>query len=114
MEFAAIAKYMRGSLTLEMVNSIVETLDRLMHEKMSLMRVDFRKLSKADKDRCIGWREQQIPETANRPFIMETELKAALTTKQVGQLRKVTPILRHCRRIVEIRQKGVARLATYQ
>lgn len=113
-EYAAVPKYMRGSLSLDDVNLVVDRIDAMLREKNTLMRTAFRKLSKSDKDRCISWREQEVPETANRLFIVDTELRTQLTTKQFGYMRKIVPILRHCRRIVEIRCKGLTRLTVYQ
>uniref|UniRef100_A0A914UK01 SKA complex subunit 1 n=1 Tax=Plectus sambesii TaxID=2011161 RepID=A0A914UK01_9BILA len=110
-EFEAVPKYMRGRMMAGEVNAVVEKMDHLLREKRNLMQANFRRLSKTDKDRVIAWREQDTSDSAGQLFCVEKELKMTLAPKEASQLRAVIPILRHCRRIVELRGKGLIRFA---
>lgn len=113
-EFNAVPKYMKGSLTLDRVNGVVQKLNVSIGTKYNLISLADQKggqrgLGKVEKDRLIAYREQENKETRGLAFVCESDFKAQMNPREMLQLKQVLPILRHCGRLREVRGQNLLR-----
>lgn len=113
-EFDSIPKYSRGRLAITKINSLLDHLNRLLVEKYTLLlRTNPAKLSIDQRQRIAEWRAAESPETFNKFFLTEADLKVksaaggAFKFDQVA--RNVLTILRVVGRIKESRNPGIIR-----
>jgi hypothetical protein len=105
-EFEAVPKYMRGRLTREHINDGVDIINLAFKAKYSLLALPRGKLSRAQMDLHIQYKELECDETAGKCFVVDADLKphgGARIDKAV------MTILRHVGRLTEHRSKGCLR-----
>lgn len=113
-EFASIPKYSRGRIPLDKINSLIDHLNRILHEKYTLLlRTNPAKLGIDQRQRVSEWRAAETAETASKFFVTEADLKvksAAGGPFKFDQVaRNVLTILRLVGRIKESRNAGIIR-----
>lgn len=110
-EFHKIPQYLRGRLLLARINETVVSLNKIFHEKYSLLvRYDTRaQMSSNDRQKCIEWRQQEDDdsELPNKAFVTENEVKSVI--KLDPTTRTIMSILRQVGRLKESRSAGIVR-----
>ncbi|KAK3798631.1 hypothetical protein RRG08_019117 [Elysia crispata] len=112
-EFKSIPKYMKGRLTYDKVNSVIEKLDKVYVEKYKIRRHKKSSLNDLNKKRFEGYRLQETEDTKGVPFIVEQDITDFSSLKMDSALRNIFTILRHCGLVFEIRGGGYTRFGCY-
>ncbi|GFS07892.1 spindle and kinetochore-associated protein 1-like [Elysia marginata] len=112
-EFKTVPKYMKGRLTYDKVNSMIEKLDKVYIEKYKIRRLKKSSLNDVNKKRLDAYRLQETEETKGLYFIVEQDIADFSSLKMDSVLRNIFTILRHCGLIFEIRGGGYTRLVCY-
>ncbi|RUS76577.1 hypothetical protein EGW08_015655 [Elysia chlorotica] len=113
-EFKSIPKYMKGRLTYDKVNSIIEKLDKVYVEKYKIRRLKKSSLNDMNKKRYEAYRLQETDDTKGVPFVVEQDINEFSSLKMDSILRNILTILRHCGLIYEIRGGGFTRFGCYR
>lgn len=112
-EFKTIPKYMKGRLTYDKINSMIEKLDRAYVEKYKIRRLKKSTLNDMNKKRFEAYRLQETEETKGLYFIVEQDIAEFSSLKVDNALRNIFTILRHCGLISEMRGGGYTRFVCY-
>lgn len=106
-EFDAIPKYMKGRLQYEGINSAIDEFNAVISDKYQFLRKGFQAMASiGEKKRFKEMKCLENKETKGAYFIVADDLRSASTLKTEGQRRNIFSILRHFRRIREIRAPG--------
>uniref|UniRef100_A0A0B6ZGH2 SKA complex subunit 1 n=2 Tax=Arion vulgaris TaxID=1028688 RepID=A0A0B6ZGH2_9EUPU len=110
-EFEAIPKYMKGRLTYEKMNTIIEQLDKVFSEKYQVLKQKTASLSDVNRKRVELFRVQENKDTEGIPFVTEKDITDLSSMKVDNSVRNMMTILRHCNILQEIRGGGYVRFA---
>ncbi|KAI9020453.1 hypothetical protein DFJ74DRAFT_673161 [Hyaloraphidium curvatum] len=111
-EFALLPKYIIGRMTREKLNQSIDELNALVADKYTLLKLPAKSLSKAQRDRAVAYRDQERPETRDRCFVTEGEVRDTSKgrTRNDPAGKTVLAILRTTGRLKEVRGGGHNRL----
>ncbi|XP_071508378.1 SKA complex subunit 1-like [Diadema antillarum] len=110
-EFEAVPKYMKGRMTYNSINEIVDGFNRALESKYHLMKRPRSGLNDRDRKQYYKYKEQQNKHTAGAYFVTEDDLKRLGKLKVDSSARAALTMLRHCGRMREIRGGGLTRYA---
>ncbi|XP_005090216.1 spindle and kinetochore-associated protein 1 [Aplysia californica] len=110
-QFDAVPKYMKGRMTYEKVNSVIEKLDHVYVEKYKILKQKKLSLNDVNRKRYEAFRRQETKDTQGVEFVVERDISDFSSLKIDNALRKILTILRHCCLIYEIRGEGHVRFA---
>ncbi|KAI9105626.1 hypothetical protein DFS34DRAFT_20260 [Phlyctochytrium arcticum] len=114
-EFNSLPKYIVGRLTLSRVNTHIDDFNALLKDKQALLQLSPPKMTKPQRD--VYWEHKKIAtnETKGKVFVTEKDTKdkagwstSAFRMDPTG--RSVVAIMRHLKRIKEVRGGGHTRL----
>jgi hypothetical protein len=110
-ELEAAPQYVKGRLTVERVNSVVATLDKVISGKYSLLNRPLRSLSSQDAARWheITAAESNCPEVEGRPFFTDADIRSEGVAMD-STLKSAINILRHVSILKELRGKNRVRV----
>ncbi|GFO46307.1 spindle and kinetochore-associated protein 1-like [Plakobranchus ocellatus] len=112
-EFQSIPKYMKGRLTYDKINSVIEKLDKVYVEKYKIRRLKKSVLNDLNKKRYEAYRLQETDDTRGVHFIVEQDIADFSSLKLDNVLRNIFTILRHCGLMYELRGGGYIRYGCY-
>jgi len=110
-DFEVVPKYMKGRLTYERVNSIIEQLDKVFSEKYKLMKLKTGSLNDLNRKRVEVFRLQENSDTEGVSFIVEKDIADFSSLKVDSNVRNCLTILRHFCMLQEVRGGGYVRFA---
>lgn len=104
-ELSQVPQYLKGRLTTEKVNQIIDKLDALFREKYTLLSKPLRTLSSAEIDRVTDYRNQEVDQVANSYFLSDQDLKNCSSLKFDTTTKNTLHVLRHLGRLKEVQSK---------
>lgn len=111
-EFALVSNYMKGRLSLEDVNKIIDSFNKSIECKYKLINTSRCQLAGESVLKVKKYKDQQSDETKGIFFCDVDDLKDFASLKQDNRTKNSLIIMRHCSRIREIRGPGtILRLA---
>eukprot|EP00871_Galdieria_phlegrea_P001707 jgi/Galph1/2537/GphlegSOOS_G1188.1 len=105
-ELNLVPQYLRGRLTTEKVNQVIDKLDTLYREKYALLSKPLRGLSSAEIDKVTEYRNQEIDQVLNSYFLSDHDLKTCPLLKFDATTKNTLNVLRHLGRLKEVQSKG--------
>eukprot|EP00040_Diaphanoeca_grandis_P027317 m.155151 g.155151 ORF g.155151 m.155151 type:complete len:256 (-) comp30926_c0_seq1:321-1088(-) len=108
-EFDDTPKYIRGRVSRDQVNEIIDMIFSTMQKKYKILSQNRSKLSDLDRQRCTVYKETESKETDGFQFVVENDFKELCNQKLDNSARTSFNILRHLGRMKEIRGGGVTR-----
>ena len=107
-EFEALPKYLRGRITIDRVNGLLEELNKVFCEKYTLLKANPAKLPFDQRQRFYDYKNQEIEETKGRFFVTDADLKGkSFRMDQTG--RNILTLIRQAGRFKESRSSGIVR-----
>lgn len=110
-EYDAVPKYMKGRLTYNKINSVIDEINKTFEIKYKLMHQKKSTLPEKKKQIYKAYKEQENAQAQGFSFIIDADLKEHTNIRIDATLRSIIVILRHCGRIKEIRGGGLTRYA---
>jgi len=113
-EFDTVPKYMKGRVQFATMNTAVEELNNALEDKYTFMARTFANMTNVtEKKKYKAYKSQESKTTtAGVQFITADDLKGAQILKSEHSRRSLLPILRHLKKIKEIRGPGsIVRIA---
>ncbi|KAH0627827.1 hypothetical protein JD844_008291 [Phrynosoma platyrhinos] len=110
-EFESIPAYMRGRLTYNQVNAVIQEINKAVVSKYKIMRQPTRTMSSAVKNLYFRFQEEETKDTKGEFFIVEADIEEFTQMKADKRFHSILTILRHCQRVREIRGSRLVRYA---
>ncbi|GJQ15570.1 hypothetical protein GpartN1_g7361.t1 [Galdieria partita] len=104
-ELNQVPQYLKGRLTAEKVNQIIDKLDSLFREKYTLLSKPLRTLSSAEIDKVTEYRNQEVDQVVNSYFLSDQDLKNCSCLKFDTTTKNTLHVLRHLGRLKEVQSK---------
>ncbi|XP_059155376.1 spindle and kinetochore-associated protein 1-like [Physella acuta] len=112
-QFETVPKYMKGRMTYDKVNVVIEQLDNAFKDKYKLMKQKKSTLNDANRKRYETYKLQENDNTKGICFIVEKDITELTNLKLDTSTRNILTILRHCGLLHEIRGGNLVRYALY-
>jgi len=113
-EYRATPKYMKGRFSLDSFNSLVDEFNDALKTKYDFYLKGFNAMASIiDKKKYQGMKTLETKDTKGKFFLVNEDFKKCAALKSESNRRSFFPVLRHCKRIREIRGPGaILRYAT--
>lgn len=108
-EFNSIPKYMKGRISYQQLNSLVEVINETIHKKYQLTTKAKNRLTGKQLKIYTKFKEQETKDTKGLYFFVSEDLTKLCSVKNDGSLRSRLTMLRHCGRLREVRGGGLTR-----
>ncbi|XP_071845368.1 SKA complex subunit 1-like [Apostichopus japonicus] len=108
-EYTSIPKYMKGRISYEELNSMVEVINETIRKKYQLMSKPKNRLTDKKRKNYIKYKEQETKETKGAYFFVPEDLTKLCSLRNDGSVRSRLTMLRHCGRLREVRGGGLTR-----
>lgn len=104
-------QYVKGRLTVDKITPVVERLNSFLRTKYTILRKNRRDLrTDAERDMAHMFQESECPETEDKEFVTDLELKKLSDFKMDATARSAINVLRHVGSLKEVRGKNKARI----
>jgi len=113
-QFARVPKYMRGRLTFEKLQEVIEVVKYSIQHKQQTIAIPRGQQSVAVRDQVMLWRDQETEETKDRFFVTREDISAKANEKNldVATLKTGLQVLRHVGSLTLISGGGFVRFST--
>ncbi|XP_062984773.1 spindle and kinetochore-associated protein 1 [Elgaria multicarinata webbii] len=110
-EFEAVPAYMRGRLTYNQVNAVIQEINKAVVSKYKIMRQPAKSMSSAARNLYFRFQAEETKDTKGEFFIVEADIEEFTQLKADKRFHSILTILRHCQRLREIRGSRLVRYA---
>ncbi|XP_053264461.1 spindle and kinetochore-associated protein 1 isoform X1 [Podarcis raffonei] len=110
-EFESIPAYMRGRLTYNQVNAVLQEINKAVVSKYKIMHQSPKTMSGAVRNLFFRFKEEETKNTKGHFFIVEADVEEFTQLKADKRFHSILTILRHCQRLREIRGSRLVRYA---
>uniref|UniRef100_A0A6J0V3E1 SKA complex subunit 1 n=2 Tax=Pogona vitticeps TaxID=103695 RepID=A0A6J0V3E1_9SAUR len=110
-EFESVPAYMRGRLTYNQVNAVIQEINKAVVSKYKIMRQPTKSMSSAVRNLYFRFQEEENKNTKGEFFIVEADIEEFTQLKADKRFHAILTILRHCQRVREIRGSRLVRYA---
>nr|XP_034956554.1 spindle and kinetochore-associated protein 1 isoform X2 [Zootoca vivipara] len=110
-EFESIPAYMRGRLTYNQVNAVLQEINKAVVSKYKIMNQPPKTMSGAVRNLFFRFKEEETKNTKGHFFIVEADVEEFTQLKADKRFHSILTILRHCQRLREIRGSRLVRYA---
>ncbi|KAK7116830.1 SKA complex subunit 1-like [Littorina saxatilis] len=110
-EFDDVPKYMKGRLSYQQANTVVDELNKAFTAKYKLMKIKKSTMNDSQRKRWDTLKMQESKDTKGVFFLVEDDIKEWSSLKMSKETRTFLTLLRHCGRLCEIRGGGHVRYA---
>ncbi|XP_030326239.1 spindle and kinetochore-associated protein 1 [Strigops habroptila] len=108
-DFGQVPVYMKGRLTCEQINAVIKDINKAVMIKYKIRNQSPRSLSAPNRNLYYRYMKEETEATEGCSFIVEEDIKLFTCLKTDKRFYQVITILRHCRRLKEVRTTGVTR-----
>ncbi|XP_028658416.1 spindle and kinetochore-associated protein 1 [Erpetoichthys calabaricus] len=108
-EFEEIPGYMKGRLTYPQVNSVIQDFNKAVVGKYKIMQLPVKSLNNASRKLLQRFKDEELKTTKGLYFIVDADIKEFTQMKVDKKFHGMLNILRHCRRMREVRDGGLVR-----
>ncbi|XP_066473591.1 spindle and kinetochore-associated protein 1 isoform X2 [Tiliqua scincoides] len=110
-EFESVPAYMRGRLTYNQVNAVIQEINKAVVSKYKILRQPAKAMSSAVRNLFFRFQEEETKDTKGEFFIVEADIDEFTQLKADKRFHSILTILRHCQRVREIRGSKLVRYA---
>ncbi|KFP44706.1 Spindle and kinetochore-associated protein 1, partial [Chlamydotis macqueenii] len=108
-EFASVPAYMKGRLTHDQVNAVVRDMNKALASKYKILHQPLKSMNTANRNLYRRFLEEETKDTKGEMFIVEADIREFTQLKVDKRFHRVLNILRHCRRVREVRGSKLVR-----
>ncbi|XP_075266932.1 SKA complex subunit 1-like isoform X2 [Opisthocomus hoazin] len=108
-EFESVPRYMRGRLTCDQVNAVVQQMNKAVVSKYKILHQPLKSMNVAVRNLYYQFLEQETKDTKGEFFIVEADIKEFTQLKMDKRFHSILNILRHCQRVREVRASKLVR-----
>ncbi|XP_005242961.1 spindle and kinetochore-associated protein 1 [Falco peregrinus] len=108
-EFESVPAYMKGRLTCDHVNAVVEAMNKAVVCKYKILDQPLKSVNGAVRKLYHRFLEEDTKDTKGAFFIVEADIKEFNQLKVDKRFYRIIDILRHCQRLREVRGSGLVR-----
>lgn len=109
-ELDAAPQYVKGRLTIEKIDGVVNSLNSIVTSKYTLLARPYRDLNSAEITQWQDFRENECDETNGKDFLTDTEIKGFGNYRLDATAKSVINVLRHVGSLKEVRGKNRSRI----
>ncbi|XP_003474094.1 spindle and kinetochore-associated protein 1 [Cavia porcellus] len=108
-EFNEIPSYMKSRLTYCQINDVIKEINKAVVSKYKIVHQPKKSMNSVTRNLYQRFVDEEIKDTKGRYFIVEADIKEFTTLKADKRFYGILNILRHCRRLSEVRGGGLTR-----
>ncbi|XP_055994004.1 spindle and kinetochore-associated protein 1 [Sorex fumeus] len=108
-EFNGIPSYMKSRLTYCQINDVIKEINTAVVSKYKILHQPKKSMSSVARNLYHRFMDEETKDTKGHYFIVEADIKEFTTLKVDKKFHGIMSILRHCRRLSEVRGKGLTR-----
>ncbi|NXB26382.1 SKA1 protein, partial [Rhagologus leucostigma] len=108
-EFDSVPAYMKGRLTYDQINAVVQEMNKAMAAKYKILYQPLKSMSVPVRNLYDRFMEEETKDTRGLFFIVEADIKEFTQLKLDKRFHSILNILRHCQRVREVRGSGLVR-----
>lgn len=105
-ELSAAPQYVKGRLTLEKIERVTQSLNKIAADKYRLLGKGFRELSPSERDLYQELKENECEETKGMVYLTEAEIKGFGKLRIDSTVKSVINVLRHVGSLKHVRGKN--------
>lgn len=109
-EFDSIPPYMKGRVTYDQLNAVVQSINTAVTTKYKILHQPIKSLNNASRALHQRFKDQETKDTKGQFFIVEQDIREFVQLKVDKKFVGMLNMLRHCQRLKEVRGGGVTRL----
>ncbi|XP_013884576.1 SKA complex subunit 1 [Austrofundulus limnaeus] len=110
-EFESIPQYMRGRVTYDQLNVVVDSFNTALTAKYKILSQSLKTLNNHSRKLQERFKNQETKDTKGWYFIVEDDIREFTQTKVDKRFQGMLNMLRHCQRLRELRGGGLVRYA---
>ncbi|NWV67905.1 SKA1 protein, partial [Malurus elegans] len=108
-EFESVPTYMKGRLTYDQINAVVQEINKAVVGKYNIMYQPWKSMSVPARNLYHRFMEEENKDTKGVFFIVEADIKEFTQLKLDKRFHSILSILRHCQRLKEVRSSKLIR-----
>lgn len=108
-EFNGIPSYMKSRLTYCQINDVIKEINKAVVSKYKIVHQPKKSMNSVTRNLYQRFINEETKDTKGHYFIVEADIKEFTTLKADKRFHVILNILRHCRRLSEVRGGGLTR-----
>ncbi|NXA05687.1 SKA1 protein, partial [Sapayoa aenigma] len=108
-EYAGVPAYMKGRLTYDQINTVVQEMNKAVVGKYKVLRQPLKSMNSTVRNLYHRFMEEETKDTKGEFFIVEADIREFTQLKVDKRFHSIVNILRHCQRVREVRGSRVVR-----
>ncbi|XP_060029859.1 spindle and kinetochore-associated protein 1 [Erinaceus europaeus] len=108
-EFDGIPSYMKPRLTYCQINDVIKEINKAVASKYKIIHQPKKSMNSVARNLYHRFMDEETKDTKGHYFIVEADIKEFTTLKVDKKFHGIMNVLRHCRRLSEVRGKGLTR-----
>ncbi|XP_025742685.1 SKA complex subunit 1 [Callorhinus ursinus] len=108
-EFNGIPAYMKSRLTYCQINDVIKEINKAVASKYKILHQPKKSMSSVARNLYHRFIDEETKDTKGHYFIVEADIKEFTALKADKRFHVILNILRHCRRLSEVRGGGLTR-----
>ncbi|KAM4734016.1 LOW QUALITY PROTEIN: SKA complex subunit 1 [Anableps anableps] len=108
-EYASIPQYMKGRVSYEQLNAVVEGINAAVAAKYKILSQPLKALNNHSRKLQQRFKDQEAKDTKGQFFVVEDDIREFTQLKVDKRFQGMLNMLRHCQRLREIRGGGLVR-----
>ncbi|KAG5206160.1 hypothetical protein JEQ12_017733 [Ovis aries] len=108
-EFNGIPAYMKSRLTYCHINDVIKEINKAVVSKYKILCQPRKSMSSVARNLYHRFIDEETKETKGHYFVVEADIKEFTALKVDKRFHVILNILQHCRRLSEVRGKGLTR-----
>ncbi|NXF79880.1 SKA1 protein, partial [Sclerurus mexicanus] len=108
-EFAVVPVYLKGRLTYDQINAVVQELNKALVSKYKIMHQPLKSMSFAARNLYHRFMEDETKDTKGEFFVVEADIKEFTLLKLDKRFHSILNILRQCHKVREVRGSRLVR-----
>ncbi|XP_045646055.1 spindle and kinetochore-associated protein 1 [Ursus americanus] len=108
-EFNGIPAYMKSRLTYCQINDVIKEINKAVVSKYKILHQPKKSMSSVARNLYHRFIDEETKDTKGHYFIVEADIKEFTALKADKRFHVIVNILRHCRRLSEVRGGGLTR-----
>uniref|UniRef100_Q96BD8-2 Isoform 2 of SKA complex subunit 1 n=1 Tax=Homo sapiens TaxID=9606 RepID=Q96BD8-2 len=101
--------YMKSRLTYNQINDVIKEINKAVISKYKILHQPKKSMNSVTRNLYHRFIDEETKDTKGRYFIVEADIKEFTTLKADKKFHVLLNILRHCRRLSEVRGGGLTR-----
>lgn len=108
-EFNGVPSYMKSRLTYCQINDVIKEINTAVASKYKILHQPKKSMNSVARNLYHRFMDEETEDTKGHYFIVEADIKEFTSLKVDKKFHGIMSILRHCRRLSEVRGKGLTR-----